>query len=919
MPYGRSTALENVNIQGTNYSRYGVSIYRQLYSNSYRDSVDSRCRSVSTSTSASASSADSHHLSLSEVSSAKSSTTKKHDSSTPNPPANLKTKLIKRKYRSLISTSKKIKNKLHDYSSSDTFSIFSAKSYHRNGTAAQQSQSAHVDNPVPDIQENLHLCSEFVRTTFGPSFATINDLSVEILARILSYIENDDKRRRVVLCCLYVSKKFSKAAKIVLYENPYFTSTFRVAQFVTSLRLNPENGNYVKCLDLSHLKNGLIYETVTKNTLAEDSTQLENGGSTVRKLGIRSRSGSVASTAAGLGSPAPESVSENNSDEKSEVLVKDLAYASWRDWRFRNDALYSSAMLNSYNLKKTASHTGSLQSPGSSSSIGFGSDGTSNGVSFFSSRGRRSVSSASLTPNGLGITLPRLSPVSSHSSASYSGPKLRKMKSSNFRGEYSSGSSMVSPRQTNRGTLSPKSSGDLSRYDRGWHMFKFGSKSKYTRRTSTPSIRVLDTFGSSTSSSSISGSGSSGGSTSPTTPFSAKNGPLKIQHPYANKFLLKYASSCDLPLGYILHMLTLCPNLVEINLSKISISDDFKIVSRKPRMNSLALLPALEETESKTPVDEDHLDIVYATDSSKNFESFVQPHQPESRRHGSYSSSDTWVLPGSNSLSSTDYPLPIDGFTQVKQEKSLLAQNLELVRLSPSEIFEFVCNNNSIFQSLRNFKMDKVIWCRRYMIEFFIFNTLRKRLLNTESFRYDSAGSSEPPLNISFWKSGMNKRFAWAGRGTFYDFVMILVLDDILRLGDTGIETLFRIKTEKLFESGPHRRDPDILEVSNIFHIKFGLKEDQPEESLDFRLTVLQASRGETSYKILSVSPRNISLVVKLHRDENYNRVTSLNERLPKDPIKRINRLTHAVVAKVRELRSDELRRNLGENNYSGD
>ena len=676
-------------------------------------------------------------------------------------------------------------------------------------------------------------------------------------------------------------------------------------------------------MDLSHLRNGLIYETVTKNTLSEGATQLENGGSTVRKLGIRGRSDSVVSTAAGSGSPAPESVPESNSDEKSEVLVQDLAYASWRDWRFRNDALYSSAMLNSYNLRKTASHTMSLQSPGSSSSTGFSPDGVSSGTSFFSSRGRRSVSSASLTPNGLGITLPRLSPVSSHGSASHSAPKLRKMKSSNFRGEYSSGysgnrSSTVSPRQTNRGTLSPKSSGDLSRYDRGWHMFKFGSKPKNTRRTSASSVGILDTLGSGSSSGSSSSSGS-GSSTSPTTPFSTKNGPLKIQHPYANKFLLKYASSCDLPLGYILHILTLCPNLVEINLSKISISDDFKIVSRKPRMNSLALLPALEETSGKTPVDEDHLDIVYATDSSKNYESFVQPHQPESQRHRSYSNSDTWVLPGANLLSSTDYPLPIDGFTQVKQEKSLLAQNLELMRLSPSEIFEFICNNNSIFQSLRNFKMDKVIWCRRYMIEFFIFNTLRKRLLNTESFRYDSASSSEPPLNISFWKSGMNKRFAWAGRGTFYDFVMILVLDDILRLGDTGIETLFRIKTEKLFENGPRRRDPDILEVSNIFHIKFGLKEEQPEESLDFRLTVLQASRGETSYKILSVSPRNISLVVKLHRDENYNRVTSLNERLPKDPIKRINRLTHAVVAKVRELRSDELRRNLGENNYSGD
>lgn len=49
-------------------------------------------------------------------------------------------------------------------------------------------------------------------------------------------------------------------------------------------------------------------------------------------------------------------------------------------------------------------------------------------------------------------------------------------------------------------------------------------------------------------------------------------------HPTINKFLMNYSSSKDVPIGYILHLINLCPNLESLNFGSLSISSDYRII-----------------------------------------------------------------------------------------------------------------------------------------------------------------------------------------------------------------------------------------------------------------------------------------------------------------------------------------------------
>ena len=111
-------------------------------------------------------------------------------------------------------------------------------------------------------------------------------------------------------------------------------------------------------------------------------------------------------------------------------------------------------------------------------------------------------------------------------------------------------------------------------------------------------------------------------------------------------------------------------------------------------------------------------------------------------------------------------------------------------------------------------------------------------------------------------------------------------------------------------------RDSDIIEISNIFPIKYGLDDDQ-QHIMKFRLVVLKNERS-TSYTLKKLSNDYTSLVINLCINENYNFMVSStgSDILPKETPKRIDRLTHGLVAKIRSLRNNDLRRNVGQNNY---
>ena len=302
-------------------------------------------------------------------------------------------------------------------------------------------------------------------------FADINCLPEEIICRIIANLNDADSQRN----CLLVSQEWSECAKRIIYKDVKFTSTYRVGQFVTTLRENPQYGKYVESLDLSQLKNGFIND---------ESSTLEND---------------VSQSSYGFEPP-------------------DIAYAGWRDWRYRKNSLYGSEMLSSIHRSRTRRS----------------SDASSMNSSVFSHNYNRTRSSS-------------VTSLVSRSTQTAAGSKnvvkrIRKLFSNSFRGK---GQQKTHLHQNNGSGLSTLELKD--------EQFAAGTDSCSLRRSHLP---------------------------------------------FTNKFFLKYAHLRDLPLGYIIHLLTLCVNLKSINLSNLSLSPDFEIEELEYKRNGyVSFFP--EETEEE--------------------------------------------------------------------------------------------------------------------------------------------------------------------------------------------------------------------------------------------------------------------------------------------------------------------------------
>lgn len=894
MPWGSSSKIKHVNIVSNNYSRYGTSVYYKLYDNEQCDKVKQ--------TSSNNNNNPYHNSYDSKKEVEKEPVYKQQHNSLNSDPSSKKSK-IRNKYRSLItSSSRKLKNKLHD--SSDSFSIFSSKSQHSR-------KKIDIKEDKDDINSKL-----FSPIRFPESYYDINALPVEILSHILSFIEEDSNS---LTATLYVSKIFYEASKSIIYKNPILISTYRVAQFVTSLRLHPENGKYVKYLDLSKLKNGII--------MTDPLTELD--GSTNRDSyqnnillpshdhPTTSRGSNVRFIINGL-----ENENDNNDQLKTSKtqepeVIQDIAYAGWRDWRYRNDPLYSSPALNSYNMKRVVSRSSSVYSTSSantSNTLG-GRTRSSSSVSSITS----SIMSSFRNSSHLSLTNTLTSTNSSPTRSLSHGKSYTRLTSKSLN-------------QNVKSTTHKKNTKDISK----WDSLKFRIRNRRSLLNSqenaiSTTISYTNTNGTNRNSlknAPVLLDPVVGGSRSSTpVPILARNStsetensfemnqfpqkitfcaekPFKSRHPYTNKFLLKYAPYRDLPLGYILHILNHCQNLIDINLSNIVLFNDFKVINNTgARKMSSPLLPSVKESEISSSA-EDSLDVVYMTDSCKNFETYESNNANTHRLNSNINFNKNWMT--SVTKSGSECPLPIYPQNKLGEGSRRQSKNSPaLLKLNPSEIFEFLLEINK-HNTLENIQLDGSIWCRQHMIKYFILNTLKKRDL--------TASSNEKPLTMSFLKSGMNRNFPWSCKGNLLDITAIIVLDEILKVDDFKIEELFQIKSEKYYESIIHTRDPSILEISNIFPIEYSKTQEQ-ENTINFRLAIVKSDQP-TSYKISKISSQNVSICVRLCMDENFNRVPASNEHLPKDPIKRIDRLTHNLVARVKELRNTELRRNIGENNY---
>ncbi|KAI5963793.1 COS111 [Candida pseudojiufengensis] len=278
--------------------------------------------------------------------------------------------------------------------------------------------------------------STILGTAKQPTVDNIINLPIEVLDYIFYFVDDKSDYKS----CLFTCKLFYHMAKPYCYENLEFTSTYRFAQFISYLRLNSEIGQFVKKIDLSGIKPGY------------------DGDAEIEESQINETNG------------------ETDTIE-TEISPSNKVYAGWRDWKFKNNPLYTNH-----------------PSPNALSKIR--SNASNSQVSIVSSKSNSSQKSSS---------------------------------SKKFAKPFKYFKSRKRSRPFNSGR--PK-----------------------TRKT--PRLEYLKL-----------------------PPNAAVSGSDKYStpHPYINKFLLNYSTSKDVPIGYILHMINLCPNVTSLNLGNLSLSTDYEI------------------------------------------------------------------------------------------------------------------------------------------------------------------------------------------------------------------------------------------------------------------------------------------------------------------------------------------------------
>lgn len=259
------------------------------------------------------------------------------------------------------------------------------------------------------VQLNLQSQQQTLKATkkLWSKCKSFSQLPLELQIHVFSFLDDP----RTYYASLFVCKRFYQLAKPFLYRKVSFVSTYRFAQFVTILRLNPSLGLYVVEVNLSQIRPG--------------NWQVE--------------------------SAADEVAGDETSTEK--VL------AGWRDWKFKTSPIYAVHVAPHLPLVKTVSNSS--------------------------------------------ITL---------------------------------------------------------------HLSQKRAKlSKYFKKRRRSSIVPVDPPILEQQVSSI------------PTPVHI---PVSGAHPIINKFLFNYSGFKDVPVGYVIHLINLCPNLTCANFGNLSLLTDYRIVSK---------------------------------------------------------------------------------------------------------------------------------------------------------------------------------------------------------------------------------------------------------------------------------------------------------------------------------------------------
>lgn len=243
-------------------------------------------------------------------------------------------------YRSLLSPEARYDYKIHKLVPIDDDDV-QWQEYQNNRTTTKDKLRMKYRSLLSDVSKKTSILSMKINNNaFASSPKTelaelvqIRNLPVEMLQQIFELIGD----KKTYINCMFVSKQFYQLSKPHVYKEVSFKSTYRFAQFITYLRVNPDVGMYVEHVDLSQIEPGANDE----DSDIESPTQDDSSDPQVRH---------------------PKT---NSHDTQHEGKI----LAGWRDWKFKSNPVYSTVSSplskvnsNSQNLHRTHHSTKSQKS-----------------------------------------------------------------------------------------------------------------------------------------------------------------------------------------------------------------------------------------------------------------------------------------------------------------------------------------------------------------------------------------------------------------------------------------------------------------------------------------------------------------------------------------------------------------------------
>lgn len=225
-----------------------------------------------------------------------------------------------------------------------------------------------------------------------------------------------------------------------------------------------------------------------------------------------------------------------------------------------------------------------------------------------------------------------------------------------------------------------------------------------------------------------------------------------IPHPRINRYLLNYASSKDLPIGFILHLIHLCPNLVSMNLGNLSLLVDYEIDRRYIyKFQSLDIRNNYSDISKNLVAVDDSSSIYGFNMDTKLSYSAMDSMSVKSTSSKTSKTSSRYIWKYNSLLAPT--PVSSKGRLFLSDVNLRSINPSYLIKLKESDILDALVKRHKLNTNFYNLDMSSMIWLNKALVQ----NFLAEFVFNKFEFEFRPTN-----LTINLNNSGMYKDLVWA-------------------------------------------------------------------------------------------------------------------------------------------------------------